>query len=413
MNLLELVDNRDLKIKELENFTEVSKKEFRKLNDNENSEFLNLKNEIERMNKEIEDIKEADKKSLRSEPSIKNNLKNMNENFSLLRAIDARANGRPFDEKMLSYINVGKEEMRKSSLPFSGDIQLPVNYRANIVAGSDGAGQDFISEDKLGLIAPLRNRLVLVQAGATFMTGLKGDISIPYYAGTTASWKGEVVTAVDGAGATSEVTMSPKRLTCYIDVSKQFLNQDTVDAEAMLLNDIVYAISDKLESTIFSGAAGSSTQPAGFFVTPSSTISGTTSWSNVVALETGVGASNVNYTTAAYITSAKGRGKLKSTAKSSNAGIFCLEGSEMNGYPVLVTNSVIDTINGATAYTGGTAAGIVFGDWSQFVIGQWGAIDLIVDGTSQALLGNVRIVINAYFDAVQRVSGAFCIGSLA
>ena len=116
---------------------------------------------------------------------------------------------------------------RKSGQAFTGDIQLPVELRA-ITAGTATAGQEVVAEDKIGLIEPLRESLVLVKAGATFLTGLVGDVSIPVYTGSNATWKGETAAADNGQGTFSEVTLSPKRLTTFIDISKQFLNQDSV-----------------------------------------------------------------------------------------------------------------------------------------------------------------------------------------
>ena len=105
----------------------------------------------------------------------------------------------------------------------------------------------------------------MVKAGASYMTGLVGNVSIPVFSGSNVAWAGEVTGAADGAGSFSEVVLEPKRLTAYVDVSKQFLLQDSNDAEAMLKRDIVNAISEKLEQTILGNTAGSTTQPAGLF----------------------------------------------------------------------------------------------------------------------------------------------------
>jgi len=404
MDLVQLIEKRKALLTELTDIVSVGKLECRKLSNVENKEFNKITTEIESLDKEI-DNKQNNNSNLINNRNNNNNKTNM-EKFSLLKAIEARANGRNLDEDALNVVEAGKNEMRKSGLSFSGDIILPMEYRANIVAGTANAGQEIVSEQKVGIIEPLRDSLVLVQAGATFLTGLVGDVSIPAYSGTNALWKGEIAAAGDGAGTFSEVTLTPKRLTTYIDVSKQFLNQDSVDAEGLLMNDIVNAIAAKLQSTIFGSAAGSTTQPAGFFAT-APTVAGTATWTNVVALETAVDTSNALKNTAAYITNAGGRGILKSTPKVSGQNGFILEGTDMNGYPVLVTNSVAKSLQ-----TGTDEYGIVFGDWSQYVIGQWGAIDLVVDGISQAVNGNVRLVVNAYFDAKPRVSAAFKTGSV-
>ena len=47
------------------------------------------------------------------------------------------------------------------------------------------------------------------------------------------------------------------------------------------------------------------------------------------------------------------------------------------------------------------------GNWSDYVIGQWGGIDLTVDPYTQAANGKVRLVINAYFDAKPRRADSF------
>ena len=79
------------------------------------------------------------------------------------------------------------------------------------------------------------------------MTGLVGNVSIPVYSGSNVAWAGEVAGATDGAGSFTEVNLEPKRITAYYDVSKQFLNQDSNSAEVLLRNDIVKALSEKLE----------------------------------------------------------------------------------------------------------------------------------------------------------------------
>jgi HK97 family phage major capsid protein len=256
------------------------------------------------------------------------------------------------------------------------------------------------------MIDPLRASLVTVQAGAQFLTGLVGNISIPTYAGTTALWKGENETAVDGAGATGSLDMSPKRLTTFITISKQFLLQDSAQAESLLMSDIVKSVQGKLEATIFGKENVSSTQPLGFFyATPS--INGTATWANIVGLETAVDTANA-LTTAKYITNAAGRGILKKTVKVANMPSYLLgDDGMMNGYPVLVTNHVASALQ-----SGQNEYGIVFGDWSQLLIGQWGGFDLTVDPYTAAKTGEVVVTINAYFDAIQRRTESFKTGSI-
>lgn len=187
------------------------------------------------------------------------------------------------------------------------------------------------------------------------MTGLVGNVSIPLYDGTTVGWEGEVDTAKDGAGKFSEVELSPKRITAVIDVSKQFLLQDSVSAEDMLRNDIVKAISNKLEATILGDEAGDTKKPAGIFDGASAadlTFEGT------VEMEMTLEDANVNgeYT---YIVSPKAKAALRTASKGANQG-FVMEDGEVNGIKTLCTSA---------------CKGVVVGDFSEYVIAQWGAIN--------------------------------------
>ena len=235
----------------------------------------------------------------------------------------------------------------------------------------------------------------MVSAGANYMTGLIGNVSIPVYSGSNVGWAGEIASASDGAGTFSEVTLEPKRITAYLDVSKQFLLQDSVSAEALLRNDLVRAISNKLEATILGDAAGSTTQPKGIFYN-ADTIEDT-SYETMVGLIQTLEEADVNGDIK-YIVSPAIKALLKTTSKDTGSGLFVMEGNEVDGIPVLSTSA---------------SKGIVVGNFADYVIGQWGSIDLTVDPYSQATNGKVRLVVNAYFDAKPRRAEAFVAKTLS
>jgi HK97 family phage major capsid protein len=275
---------------------------------------------------------------------------------------------------------------------------LPIEERAAIAATVTGEGIENVAEDKLGILEPLRANLVLAQAGAQFLTGLIGDVSIPVYSGSNVTWKGETSTAADGAGTMSEVSLTPKRLTAYVDVSKQFLLQDSNAADQMLMNDLVMAITNKLEATILGLTAGSTTQPAGIFNGVTADTAAIT-FSDIVTMETNLENNNV-YGNIAYIVNPSAKATLKTTAKATGTAQFLMEDNEIDGLPVYSTSSV-------------TSKGVLIGNFADYVIGQWGGIDLTVDPYSQAANGNVRLVVNAYFDAKPRRSASFGVKILA
>ena len=235
----------------------------------------------------------------------------------------------------------------------------------------------------------------MVQAGANYMTGLVGNVSIPVYSGSNVGWAGEIEAATNGAGSFSEVVLEPKRITAYIDVSKQFLLQDSVSAEALLRADIVRAISNKLEATILGDAVGNSKQPAGLF--NGATALADTSYASLVGMIQTLEEANVSGDIK-YIVSPSAKAALKTTSKDNGRGRFVMEGNEVDGVPVLSTSA---------------CKGIVVGNFADYVIGQWGSIDLTVDPYSQATNGKVRLVVNAYFDAKPRRAEAFVAKTIA
>ena len=380
MDSLTLIDKREQLKKKAEDLISIAEKELRKLNDKENDELNSIKKEIADLDNEIKNIENRNTKTNK-----------VMAKFSLLKAINDVANNRQLDERAQEVVSNGIAEMRKAGQSFTGQIVLPMEMRSNIQATVATAGQENVAEDKLGILEPLRANLVLVNAGASYMTGLIGDVSIPVYSGSNVGWAGEVSTASDGAGTFSEVTLSPKRLTAYIDVSKQFLIQDSNSAEEMLKRDIVAAISNKLEATILGSEAGSNTQPAGLFngVVADSTA---VTYKDIVNMEAELEDANV-MGNIKFIVSPSAKADLKTTEKG-NTDNFLMEGNELNGYPVMCTSAV-------------TGKGVIMANWSDLVIGQWGGIDLVVDPYTQAANGKVRLVINAYFDAKPRRAEAF------
>jgi hypothetical protein len=147
------------------------------------------------------------------------------------------------------------------------------------------------------------------------------------------------------------------------------------------------------------------TKPAGLFYAHTLTGAATTaSLSAVIAMETAVNTGNALMGNLKYVTNAAGYGLLKSTAKvSSSDSKMLLEDGVMNGYPVLVSNGVASGSDFTT-----TGYGLIFGNWADLVIGQWGGVDILVDPYTQAALGEVRIIVNFYCDAAaQRGTTSF------
>lgn len=388
MSVIKLVEKRNQLIVDMNALIDLGVAEKRQLNETETNSLTKFDLDIKELNDKIatEQFRQASEKDIENAKPKTVKVKRT----SLIAQINQRMAGKNTDA-----ISLGMETKEE------------IEERA-VIQAQDGAGTgiEVVATQKMQILEPLRDALVLVAAGATFLPNLTSDISIPSYGGTSVSWKGEIAAATDGAGTFASVDLKPKRLTTTIKVSKLFLIQDNVGANAMLMADIVKAVSIKLQSTILGKEAGSSTQPAGlFFAAPQ--INGVGTYATMVALETAVDTGNALIGDLAYITNAGGRGILKTTLKVANFPEYLLDRGEMNGYPVFGTNGVAKDLQ-----AGGDEFGIVFGNWNDLVIAQFGVVDLTVDPYTAAANGEVVLTVNAYFDAAVRRADSFATASI-
>ena len=253
-------------------------------------------------------------------------------------------------------------------------------------------GVDVVETDIYDILEPLRAKNVLVAAGAKFITNLQGNVQVPVMSATQVGWKGEIAPADDGSGAFTSVTLSPKRLTGKFPVSLELLAQDTLGVENMIRQDIVNAINEKLEATILGAGAGDLNTPAGLF-NGYADANAIVDFGDIADLEAKVEEKNV-YGNCKYIVSPKAKAKLRSTIKgTANVGMI-MENGAIDGTEALATSNV-------------PAGKMLYGDFSNLVIGQWDSVILdVVRDTDSLANGCVTIVVNAYFDAKVAREGA-------
>ena len=327
-----------------------------------------------------EDNKEdnPDKKEQKSKINTHNIMSE--KKFNLLSAIRSIAENKPLDPEVQAVVDAGKSEMRNAGLSVNGQLQIPAETRAAVTVTAEG--EDVVVTDFANILEPLRTKNVLAESGAHLLTGLVGDLQIPAMGAENVNWEGETDPAQDGASTFTNVKLTPHRLSAYIDISKQFLVQDSLGAEALIRRDLVNAIQSKLEATIFSTDAADGSKPAGIFngVSPTKV----TDFKGLCTLESNVEDANF-YGPAKYIVSPKAKAAMRAMAKSTKSTQLVLEGDNIDGTPVLSTGHIAkDTF--------------AYGDWSQLYVGQWGAIDLTVDPYTKAADGQVRLVVNCFFD---------------
>lgn len=340
--------------------------------------------------------KEEETRSARTHKHI--NINTMKEQrFSLLKTIRNVAENRQLDNVTAAVCNEGMKEMRAAGLNTVGQIYIPtMETRAAVSVASEGV--DVVATDLYDIIEPLRAKNVLVQAGAKFYTGLTNNAQIPVMTGSNVNWAGETAAATDGNVLFNNVTLTPKRLTAYVDISKMLLAQDSIGVENAIRQDLINAINSKLESTILGKGAKSATTPAGIF--NGKTPTKVTDFEGLVGLEAKVEEANV-LGGVSYIASPSARASFRNMMKGSRgtAQLAYTDGT-LDGTPVYSTSNV-------------EAKTFVVGDFSNLAIGSWGGLDIVVDNYTQAVNGMIRLVVNAYFDAALIRPEAFQFGTFA
>lgn len=336
--------------------------------------------------------------------------------FSFLRAIHALAN--PADRRAQDAASFEFEASRAAAEKLGREtrgITVPTDVLArDLVVGTTTAGGHMVQTDLLAgsFIDLLRNRSYMMQV-ATVLNGLVGNVAIPRQtSGATAYWVAENNAITESQQAFDQVTMSPKTVGAYTDFSRKLMLQSSIDVENFVRRDLAATLALEIDRVALHGS-GASNQPTGIAATSGiGSVAGgangaAPSWANIISLETEVAIDNADIGSLAYVTNAKVRGKLKSTEKATNTGMFVwTEGSTpLNGYNCLVTNQVSSTLTKGTS--SGVCSAIFFGNWADLLIGMWSGLDLMVDPYSGATAGTVRVVALQDVDIAVRNAASF------
>lgn len=289
-------------------------------------------------------------------------------------------------------------------------------FRRDFNVGTAAEAGNLVATDLRGdLFADaLRNSLVMGRLGARILVGLSSNIDIPRKSSPTSLARlTEIGSATETAPATAKLSLTPKRVGGYVEVSKQALIQSGMSLEAMLRDDLLSSAATELEDQLINGS-GTAPNILGIrnYTTIGSTTAGTNgavpAWAHFVDLETACANSNAEPDRfAGYVTNTKTRGKLKQTVKGTNLPFIWDNGEQpVNGYRVAVTNTVPSNLTKGTSTTVCSAA-IFSSDWSELIVGNFGAPDVTVDPYTKADTGQVKITLNAFSDGGIRQIAAF------
>jgi len=322
--------------------------------------------------------------------------------FSVVRAIHALAN--PQDQaaqRAAAFeFEASQAVSNKMGKAARGFFLPPDVQKRDLVVGTASAGGNLVATELLSgsFIDLLRNAMVINAMGTRMMTGLVGQIAIPKQTGAaTAYWVAENSAPTESQQTIGQVTMSPKTVGAFTDISRKLTLQSSISVEQMVNQDLATVLGLAIQQAAISGT-GASNQPSGILtlVTPS-VIGGTNGaapdWADIVGLETNVAVANADIGTLGYLTNTKVRGRLKTTEKfasTSGQPVWSDGGEPLNGYRAGVTNAVPSNLTKGTA--SGICSAIIFGNFADLMIGMWGSLDIMVDPYTGSTAGTVRVV---------------------
>ena len=334
--------------------------------------------------------------------------------FSFLRAIHASATG---DWRSAGYEREVSDEIAKLSGRSPKGFFAPGSAwgQRNLIAGTNADGGFLKGTDHYGseFIEALRGRLVVAGLGARIMSGLQGDISIPKLsAGVAAAFVGEGSAVAEVNQTFAAVTLAPKTLGAFTDISRKLMAQSDPSAEAVVRDDLLNAVAAKLEDVTIEG--GGSNEPTGITGTSGigsvaiGTNGGAPTWASVVNLVKECEIDNALMTdNLAFLTNPKVKAKLSSTAKGSGDSVMIMESpwDSLYGYKVgLTTHVPSDLTKGSTS---GSCSAMIFGDFSQLLMGFWSSPDILVDPYTGGSAGNTRVIVMQDVDVAVRHAQSF------
>jgi HK97 family phage major capsid protein len=325
--------------------------------------------------------------------------------FSLTRAIASQFPNSSIDagrERELS-----AEVARRSGRTFEGMavplsvFHEPVETRVlTTAAPAGGPGSNLIQTNLEGgqFIDRLRAALRIRQLGARVLSGLVGNLDIPKLKTSASSgWVAENAALSASDHEFQKVSLTPKHAGALTELSRNMLLQPSVDVEALVRADFAAILADAVDLAAIAGS-GTGATPRGILNTSGigsvaiGTNGGPITWASVVDLMGELEIDNQDGT--GFLTNARVVRSARKTLKvSGDAGAgFIMEGrGQLGGAPLAVSNLVPSNLTKGTS--NGVCSALIYGNWSDLILGYWSEFDLLVNPYESAAYskGNVQV----------------------
>ena len=322
-----------------------------------------------------------------------------NRDYSIVKAIKAMTTGNWSGAELEK--EASDEITRKTGkTPRGIFIPSDLRWKRDLIQGVAGDGGNLVATNLLAgsFIEALRANMVVKQAGALFLSGLVGEVAIPAQnAVNSASWVAENAAVTEVNTTYRQVTMAPKTLGTFTDISRHLMHQSTPAIETIVRNDIIKTLSNEVDKKAIQGD-GTSNTPTGILSTSGigAVAMGTNgdqgTWAKVVETWKEVATDNANIGALAWVTSPLQISRFMSIAKVSTTDSVMImnDQNKLMGFNVFSTTNSPDNLTKGTA--SGTCSALTFGNFNDLIVGEWGSLDISVDPYTNAAKGGTRII---------------------
>lgn len=343
------------------------------------------------------------------------------QDYSLVRALNAIMNRESCPELEISQ-ELGRK-MNRGTDGFFFPTNLGAAKRAGLDSSTATKGAELKFTEAGGWIDVLRNRCLVLQMGAEFLPGLQGKVGFSRQTGAaTLAWLATENPGSDAADSnltTDLVTIDAKTAIATTSISKQLLLQSAFPAEAKVRNDLARIVAIGLDTAAIQGS-GASGQPKGILNQSGigSVALGTNglvipSVTPLVDLETAVAVQNADFGNLGYLTTPGQRGVMKKTLAFSTAGAAPIwtegpAGSDMgwvNGYKAGASLNVPSNLTKGTS--NGICHAVIFGNFGELIIGEWGALEILLDPYRLKKQGMVELTATYFCDVAVKHAASF------
>ena len=279
--------------------------------------------------------------------------------------------------------------------------------KRDLTVATASAGGYLVGTQNMSFIEIARARSVAMRMGATSLPNMSGNVTIPKQTGAaTAYWLPNEATAITESQQTlGQLALSPKNVGAYTEISRQLTMQSSPSAEMMVMTDLAAVVGLAIDAGVLSGS-GSSGQPTGITNTGSiGSVTGTSlAYAGVLEFQTDVAAGNnmFNAGAAGYVTTPSVAALLMARQRFSSTDTPLWNGNVYDG-----------TMSGfkAMSSTQVGSATMIFGDFSQVVVAEWGVLELEVNPYANFAAGIIGVRAIATIDVGVRYAGSFSVAT--